>query len=186
MGNPIKCFMVERTRTVRISLRRYKGSATGEKCPGKYGYHDASKVVRDEPYDKNNEGYGDRPGGPFPKGHPDWPKKCDWCPYEFADGDSWQLGGERLYKNSETGELFTLRKAPVGAMWDAYWMSRRGPDGICLVVQTPGGDWMIDYPARGVGQPWHRTGVPPKVTAVPSIMIGSYHGWLRDGFLVEA
>ncbi len=56
--------------------------------------------------------------------------------------------GVKLYRRSDTGELVTLGDAPVGAMWDATWMRRddlrTGPDGITLVVRTPGGDWLVD------------------------------------------
>jgi hypothetical protein len=78
-------------------------------------------------------------------------------------------------------------------MWDAWWYSdkHKGPDGKCLVVRTPGGDWIVDAKAID-GNGWTRTGTPPKVTANPSIGIGheegkpwTYHGWLRDGHLVE-
>jgi hypothetical protein len=56
--------------------------------------------------------------------------------------------GKKLYRRSDTCELTTLSAAPIGAMWDAHWMAhedlRTGPDGITLVVRTPGGDWMVD------------------------------------------
>lgn len=54
---------------------------------------------------------------------------------------------EKLYRRSDTGELVSLADAPIGAMWDASWMAsevRTGPDGITLVVRTPGGDWCVD------------------------------------------
>lgn len=58
-----------------------------------------------------------------------------------------------------------------------------------LIVVTPGGAWCVDCPATGSEAGWTRTGVPPAVTAQPSIRSGSepleYHGWLRDGRLVE-
>jgi hypothetical protein len=59
-----------------------------------------------------------------------------------------ESGGEPLYRRSDTGETLFLYDAPVGAMWDAHWMAhgdvRTGPDGITLVVKTPGGDWLVD------------------------------------------
>jgi hypothetical protein len=59
-------------------------------------------------------------------------------------------------------------------------------------LRTPGGDWIIDYPCED-GKGWQRTGEPPNITANPSIGIGrndqgqkwKYHGWLKDGYLVE-
>lgn len=82
----------------------------------------------------------------------------------------------------------TLSEAPVGAMWTADWYDFKGPDGHCLVVRTPGGDWIVDGPSMNNdgsrGNPWQRSGEIPKVTANPSIHIpGKYHGWLREGFL---
>jgi hypothetical protein len=63
--------------------------------------------------------------------------------------------------------------------------SWRGPDGRCLVLKTPAGDWVIDGPASGGGR-WERTGVPPLITARPSILIpGQYHGWLTAGVLSD-
>lgn len=63
--------------------------------------------------------------------------------------------------------------------------------GRCLVVQTPAGEWVVDSPSANEKKPWQRTGEPPFVTASPSILFDgahggrAYHGWLRDGQLVE-
>ena len=49
------------------------------------------------------------------------------------------------------------------------------------------------YVFKDDGKGWTRTGTPPKVTANPSIGLGkvdgggwAYHGWLTNGFLIEA
>jgi hypothetical protein len=92
-----------------------------------------------------------------------------------------------------------VRDAPVGAMWDAYWFRGekhesglaydRNPDGLVLVVMTPGGTWMIDGPSfvnRNESGNWSRTGIAPNITVTPSIHIpGKYHGRLIAGELVE-
>jgi hypothetical protein len=87
---------------------------------------------------------------------------------------------------------FTLREAPAGAMWDAHWFEDTwsGPDGRSLMVKLPfGHEWLIDGPSSSGGR-WSRTGEPPKITVTPSILVkserGDYHGWLRDGVLVDA
>ena len=69
-----------------------------------------------------------------------------------------------------------------------------GPDGRCLVLKTPAGDWMIDGPSRNngiTGAGWTRTGDPPNITVRPSIGMGDgkgkgrwkYHGHLNNGVL---
>jgi hypothetical protein len=91
-----------------------------------------------------------------------------------------------------------VNTAPVGAMWNCDWYRGehhengtaydRHPDGLVLCVNTPGGHWLIDGPSfsngREVGK-WERTGVAPNITVTPSILQPRYHGWLRDGQLVE-
>jgi len=104
---------------------------------------------------------------------------------EFPDGGS----SERpKWRRVDTGEVGFLDSFPVGAMFYSDWMDYKGPDGKCLSVRTPGGYWMIDGPStqHPEGNAWTRTGVPPKVTAMPSIIAGNYHGWLRDGVLMPA
>lgn len=81
---------------------------------------------------------------------------------------------------------------PVGAMW----MGDLG-----LEVRTPGGDWRVDRP-DSKGARWTRSGTPPLVTVVGSILftwpqpagdgtlvtpdeLRAYHGHLRDGRLEE-
>jgi hypothetical protein len=133
---------------------------------------------------------------------PRWPKICP-CGYVFAEDDERQPNMHRLYRRSDTGALTPLRplshdgarRCLVGAMWDAEWMGDeyRGPDGVHLCVMTPAGEWLVDGPASNDtpgNRGWKRTGKPPKVTATPSIGFGAscerYHGWLRDGVLVDA
>jgi hypothetical protein len=134
---------------------------------------------------------------------PRWPTECE-CGYKFTSTDSRTTTCHTIYRNAETGEEYLLRDAPAGAMWYADWMlggippervgpgTFRGPDGHCLMVQLPDGhEWCVDGPATN-GPGWERTGTPPNVTAMPSIgrldKSGGwiYHGWLRNGVLVDA
>lgn len=185
----ITCFWLEPVARARRSLRRYYRTDGGSQpaCSTK-GYHDADVACEelDLPLDAPGSGDDDWP-------HDDlrWPPACA-CGYVFAARDYWQHNVNRLYQRSDTGELITLwgERVPPGAMWDADWMGDeyRGPDGRCVCVKTPGGSWLVDGPASNGGR-WTRTGDPPKITVHPSISIGKperYHGWLRDGVLVDA
>jgi len=93
-----------------------------------------------------------------------------------------------------------ISNPPVGAIWHCPWYAGmqigyggltfdRYPDGLILCVQTPGGDWLIDGPSfvnRKESGFWSRTGIAPKLTVTPSIhIVGKYHGWLRDGYLID-
>jgi hypothetical protein len=81
-------------------------------------------------------------------------------------------------------------------MWDAHWMPDvyKGHDGMALCVRLPNlHDWLIDgpsYDGRDRGPGWTRTGIPPRVTARPSIFSNQgapypWHGFLTDGVLEE-
>ena len=174
----IECFLLVLTTRVKLSARRY---ASGDKCGGPFGYHNAMQFVAEAEARFTEKGYLDV--ALWPAGIPEsYPAACG-CGYEFMDADVRQLFQELLYRRSN-GEEMTLRDAPPGAMWDATWMPRKASDGRYLVLKTPGGDWAIDGPSSN-GNGWTRTGEPPNITANPSILAGKYHGWLRDGRLVE-
>lgn len=183
----IKCFMLTPAGRIRRSLRRYIHRGDEDNCAlSGTGYHNAECPIEDGPLVENEKGYINM-GADWPRDDPRWPQRCA-CGYEFREEDHWQLFVKRIYLAPD-GTEHTLFDAPAGAMWYADWMSDvwRGPDGHCLVVKTPAGDWMIDGPATGGGR-WTRTGEPPNVTARPSIGIGDpmrYHGFLTDGELVE-
>lgn len=173
----------------RRYLRRYRGRTKDESCPVK-GYHDARVFMDEVEIPEEKAISGDR----WPHSDPRWPTKCE-CGEPFRDDDYWQLTLDTVYKRTDNGEETTLRDAPAGAMWYADWMNMKGPDGHCLAVKTPAGDWLVDGPAASGGT-WERTGDPlanpPTVTANPSIGIGkrdggwAYHGFLRNGKLIDA
>lgn len=188
----VVCFWCVPTARAKESLRRYSINS-GIKCPSQYTYHNASVPIgeTDYPLDDYN-GYGlDNLAHDDPR----WPKKCDHCDYLFQEADEWQHNLDRIYAEAvfggaiiPNGRRFSMREAPWGAMWDAKWLWHKGPDGLSLYVMTPEGEWCIDSPANNSKKPWQRTGIPPKITARPSIGIGNpfrYHGWLTDGVLKE-
>lgn len=193
MPSKLTCFWLEPTDLVEVSFRRFR-SSSDHHCPASrapypghhpvvWGYHSESVVIeaaikRFRPHD-GNETPSDKQ-----KADPRWPKKCA-CGYEFADTDYWQHSMHTLYMASNDYGLCTLHSAPAGAMYDAHWFDRKGPDGKSIVLKTPEGDWWIDGPANN-GPGWTRTGVPPTITCTPSIGIGTphrLHGWLRNGVL---
>lgn len=110
------------------------------------------------------------------------------------------------YWDPEKDEVYFLKDAPVGAMWDATWYHGvdylTGPDGHSYMVRTPGGDWCIDSKASNctrkddnVHKCWVRHGEAPNLTVdkngntcsagAGSIQCGNYHGFLRNGYLEE-
>lgn len=188
------CFLVVPTDRLELGLRRY---ADGP-CPameGEFSYHSALRPIgrlrRVVP----------RPGGseklppPVERYANDvrWPKLCDRCHrYRFRKRDHWQVWTDRIWRPSiDDGRRFLLHAAPVGAMWDAWWIrwsNWTGPDGLALAVALPpegGWDyWLIDGPSTS-GAHWTRSGSPPAVTVNPSILTPRYHGWLHDGVLSD-
>lgn len=177
----IACFFLTPMAFAQQSLRRYtfKGS-----CQGNTWGHNASVVAGSIPYPGDLMGEG---GDLTPHDDPRWPKVCASCDYEFQPEDEWQTNLARVMKRGDHGAMWTtIKDAPVGAMWYADWYPWLGPDQHCLVVKTPGGEWIVDKPPTNESQGWSRTGSPPFITASPSIHFpGKYHGWLRDGVLIE-
>lgn len=191
-GDRIQCFFLTPTERALESLRRWR-SGDGVNCPvpGNY-YHNAYNAIGIVPWSEDHDGHHD---DGFDHADPRWPTVCPCGGYTFTPDDNWQHCRNRLFARSDGGRDTTIGDAPVGAMWYADWMPEdyRGPDGHTLVVKTPGGDWMPDQKVGNPPKPWTRTGTPPVVTAQPSIGIYEgrdkkrfrYHGWLRDGWLVE-
>ena len=188
----VKCFMIEPTGRYNYYLRRYSKEHT---C--KDGWcHNAMTFLHESPVQKVI-------GDIHPHDDSHWPATCEKCCYQFQESDHWQLFHNELYKRGDNGEVleFDRRKIPPGAMWYADWMNdfHTGPDGRCLVVMTPGGEWIIDSRASNCTMPndkehkcWIRHGTPPMVTVdktggktcaagAGSIIAGNYHGFLVNG-----
>ena len=187
MSEPVKCFMLQPTDMAEHSLRRFTWTV-----PNKCSHH-ASMSLGNVDFVSEYDGSGD---DRWPHDDPQWPKCCETCGYEFADGDQWQNNLKRLFATPD-GSLYTMDSAPVGAMrvsdWNHAVNSKEhlaAGGGPHLQVKCPDACWWdIDSPAstnyHEGGSGWSRSGEPPNVTANPSIQTGSYHGWLRNGTLVE-
>lgn len=199
MGSGIKTFWCEPTGEKTISFRRY--SHCDSEC-GECSYHNAITFWKTVPDDivlehPNSE---DKKRG-------DWPVKCENCDYTFKDSDEWQFFVESVYKRTDTGEKFSLRKPPIGATYDACWMPHiKGLDGICLAVVLPPNHhvWLVDGKATNCTMPddtehkcWVRHGDPRQANitvdkngksceaGAGSIGTSKWHGFLRNGLLVE-
>ncbi len=178
----VRCFLVVDTDRDRLELRRY---APNTSCPGPSSYHNESVPIGESA----SQGAVESGKGPY-EGDPRWPARCS-CGYEFQPADQWQVFRSSIYRREETGEEWISRELPPGAMYDAPWWHdhHAGPDGKSLMLCLPpnGGHrdiWHIDGEASN-GPGWQRTGEPPNMTATPSIQTPRYHGWLRNGVLVE-
>lgn len=198
---PIRCYLAEETDDVRRFLRR----VTVGDFHGQYRGHRAVSPVLDRVCAPR--GSREEVGGQvdWPRDDPRWPTRCESCAYEFTDDDLWLLDVERIWRRPDTGEEFHLRDAAPGAMYWAQWSNMGGdPEAFSLCVILPGGHpWSIDGRANNCGRPddrthrcWCRHGDPPDVTVdkecdtcaagAGSIRAGDYHGFLRDGWLVDA
>lgn len=196
----VECFWVTESGASHRSLRRYRGRAERDVCPGPMGYHNASVELEGEwVVERTAEGYIQAlPDDFIPHSDVRWPTTCDACDYAFVPDDNWQVNISEAWIRRDTGEVvgWGLYKLPAGAMWDAIWMPEgyRGADNIALTVALPDGTaWCVDGPSsestadqrRG----WTRTGdpraVPPTVSATPSILTPGYHGFLTAGKLVS-
>lgn len=213
MSERIKCFFLTPSVKVKRFLRRYSSSEINPCVGGKFSFHN-SKVLLDE-VDIPVPGEGvyesdDRMNPTVEESQkPLFRPKCEACGYRFTDEDPYQIFTERLYYSDERDEYFTLRELPAGAMYYADWYliensnHFRGPDGHCLIVIVPGNHpWMVDgrasnctLPDDNVHKCWVRHGEAPNITVdksgvtckagAGSILAGSYHGFLRNGFLEQ-
>lgn len=174
-SGPVRCFFLTPTDRCRLRLRVWMRDCDPPAC-----WHDTSVTLPEvEPHATTTTTIG--------ADDPRWPTRCGACGAALHADDPRvmrQVLEERVYRRSDDGPDCTLHDAPVGAMW---WSESEhdhvGPDGRCLVVRTPGGDWCPDCPSTQ-GRPWTRSGTVPHVTAHPSILFpGRYHGWLTEGVL---
>lgn len=184
----IPVFWLEPTGLQRVWLRRHRSGPCGAK--GEHGFHDArallhESITREVIYSGDVNGAGSEARPEVMLVSPDdarWPSTCESCGAAFSPTDDpKQLFASPLYRASHTGQLFTLSDAPVGAMWDASWFGGPwacGPDGIHLVVKTPGGEWLVDAEASNCTRP-QDSPVPnePGVTRFTR----SHYCWIRHG-----
>jgi hypothetical protein len=202
---PIKCFLLERTNIQRVYIRRYSNKRDVCTAPGSYGYHDSKILLTECPaiYDDEAKIMLDHGIAKPPVDDPRWPIACK-CGYEFNDNDNRRLLSHELYKRQDTGELYMLRDAPPGAMWNSWWVENDNPDGQYLTVKLPTGhEWYIDGEASNctmkddtIHRCWVRHGIAPNITVDKngntcqagggSIMVPGYHGFLRDGYLTDS
>lgn len=207
MAVNIKVFFISPTDRYEQKLRRGAGSEASRCAIGKpYSYCTAHEIIAVIQADKHpTSGMLD-----WPHDDPRWPKFCSQCKRSFTDADLWMVDHDRLYGNAE-GKLWTLRDAPVGACWNAFWLADSaawaGPDGRSLVVKCPNGettwDWCIDQRASNCTLPdddvhkcWVRHGSPEEGTlhvdknghtcgaGAGSIALPNWHGFLHNGHLV--
>ena len=184
----VSCFLVKPTEREHRMLRRFTFGDTMT-CPGfpqRHG-HDASVSWMDGAVIRTEDGYfGSLDESDWPsRSDPLWPNRCDSCEYTFQPEDMWQIAHDTYYRREDTSEEWLFRSLPAGAMFDAWWLPWKGPDEQSLTLVLPDGiPWHIDGPCTGSPRrPWSRTGVPPIVTARPSILTPGYHGFLTDGRL---
>ena len=185
----VRCFLIEPTDDMRHYLRRYTRRSDAPRATGGWtceqGWHEARALVGTVPAERDEDGYVSGDLTPT-TGHDDrrWPQECDkGCGYHFTENDQWQDFLDHIYRRVDTGELTTIRDAPDGAMWDAWWYPWKGPDGKCIGVRCPGGgEWIIDsvasnctiHPATGP-----RTILPynPDPNSAPE----AHRCWIRHG-----
>jgi len=117
----------------------------------------------------------------------------------FKDGIS-----RPVYRRVDTGETGTSHYFGTGAIIDITDQGfQTGPDGKSYVCVCPGNNWWhIDSQASNCTKPddkehrcWCRHGEAPDFTVdkvgntcsagAGSIAIGSYHGFLRNGYLTD-
>lgn len=197
----VKCFLLEDAGKIRRYLRRYHvGGCTAPWKP--FGGMVELDVIPHAP--RTSILLSDKPDGLVARADPRWPKACE-CGRAFTDSDEWQIFVDTIYRRVDTGEEMSIRAAPPGAMWDCWWYpaSWKGADGRALCVVCPGGhEWMIDsrasnctLPNDSVHKCWCRHGDPPDITVdkngvtcaagAGSIQTKNWHGFLRNGYLVQ-
>lgn len=187
----VPCFLLEPTNRYQRFARRYSfENSAAPKCP-LFSWHSVVVPLGIDVIEDHNQAivYCD---GAIPVAMLDgvhFPERCQ-CGYVFAQEDHRQVGHHVIMRDAASGLELPLRDAPAGAMWHAPWMlgfhehNRANDPKGSLIVRLPNRiDWNVDGPASN-GPGWTRTGVPPHVTAEPSILAGDYHGFLRAGVLV--
>ena len=205
--------VAEPTDRYRRSLRRFRFTTKGPACPASPNPEhpsacDATVVIGDVGADdpqirwhaddfaaklSNRAVSGDN----WPHDDPRWPTTCERCGGSFTDADQWQRNDAAIYRRTD-GQEFAFhgpfgRAAPPGtivrAPWYATFAVRHPQRTEPWIVSLPdGGEWITAQEATGGGF-WTVEGTPPRITVNPSIHHAAptgWHGWIRDGELLNA
>lgn len=184
----IPLFIAEPTGTCRLVLRRFRHG------PGSGHYHDASAVIDENAPVSAPRGGRVITGDRVSHGEPGWPERCP-CGEAFTDADEWQVNELDWYEGAGHRFAFGVGSwgGPPGAMIRADWRDDEGRPPGWLVFLPNGRTWCTNERATAegsrLGPYWDVTGEPPLITVSPSIDDrGSqpWHGWIRDGELVQA
>lgn len=192
----IKLFIAEPTGRCRVVARRYEKGACGADGAS---YHNAEALVLDDApvTPRDDTGYHESYLR-LPDNDPHWPEVCE-CGFRFTDASDRQVNEQEWYEGPD-GRKFAYGigswRAPVGAMIRAHWLDGVWPDNGCepYRVELPNGcEWLTSQPSTQEGSmqngpQWKVTGRPPLITVTPSILAhhGVWHGWIRNGELVDA
>lgn len=194
MGAPTALWIAEPTGRCRVTLRRFRHR------PGNDGHlHDATVTLSDDEQSTPRGDDGQRLDRDvwrlFPYDDPRWPAACE-CGEPFTADDEWQVNELDWYEGTGGRWCWGVGSwdAPAGAMFRAPW---RDQDGLqAWMVGLPNGrTWCtLEYATvpggHRTGSRWQVTGEPPAITVHPSINDQSptrpWHGWIRDGKLIDA
>jgi len=188
----IECFLIEKNEYgyLRAVFSNH------DKCeyPGNYNYHRSEIVGTEQFSELNSLALSNLAhNSPLPI--------CK-CGFQFTIADYYGGGLYHPWHRVDNNE--PSDQSVPGAMWWGESYSFNTPEGTqALFVETPGGPWCIDSRASNCTKPednehrcWIRHGEVPKITVdkngntcsagAGSIQAGNYHGFLRDGILVDA
>lgn len=210
----VQCYMLDRLNYVVPKLNTYTWTSEA-RCPNQENAGHWASVSLDRLYDEVKYGYSITRDDSELLHDPQtrWPVICEYCnaPIDplFAHH---QVHHERIWVRRDTQEEIFLHDAPAGAMWFAPWFDDTWKPQLdhVLCVRTPGrqAEWIVDSQASNCTLPddkhmeQHHCWVISGTTAdLPNITVGkggptcsagagsvqthSWHGFLRDGWLVE-
>jgi hypothetical protein len=96
-----------------------------------------------------------------------------------ATDDYWDTPGAMFEIAYEDLDSAGARKQ----LSEAYYRDHYGTRNPLTLVLPDGNIWIVDSRASNEAAGWDLTCDPPNLTARPSIMTDTYHGWLTDGVL---
>ncbi len=189
----IPLFIVEPTRTCMLQIRRFQyGTDTnGHRHDTTVTIDYNTPVLLRKPDDTRFvQDSDDR----VPRDDPRWPAACA-CGYLWQDTDRWQVNEVEWYEGG--GQRFAWGignwDGPPGAMIRSIWRDQPDRPPAYLVFLPNGRPWNTNDRAYregdALGPYWTVAGEAPMITVTPSIDDRSsrpWHGWVRNGMLVEA